>query len=90
MVNIFDKGYCHPCPPGCPKPVYQIMVECWHPDSHKRPTANDINGRFCVSERTLLSWSEEEKKSSKFASVLGASLEEGKHLFEELQFIYKT
>ena len=86
-MQIFDKGYCHPCPPGCPRAVYQVMVQCWNPDSHKRPTANDISGQFCKSERFLLSRNEEEN-SSKWAGVLGAPLTEGKHLFEDLQFKY--
>jgi len=24
-----DDGYCQPPPPGCPREIYRIMVECW-------------------------------------------------------------
>ena len=29
VVNLIDTGYRLSPPPGCPREVYQIMVECW-------------------------------------------------------------
>ena len=36
----------------------------------------------------LLSWSQQDKETSSKAAVLGAPLEEGKHLYQELQNKY--
>ena len=29
VVKVFNTAYCHPPPPGCPRGVYAIMVQCW-------------------------------------------------------------
>ena len=29
MIECFDDRYCHPPPPGCPRAVYEVMVNCW-------------------------------------------------------------
>lgn len=33
-----DRGYRMPCPPGCPPPLYQIMLKCWNSSPDERPT----------------------------------------------------
>ena len=33
-----EQGYRMPPPPGCPDPLYQIMLDCWKPDADERPT----------------------------------------------------
>ena len=33
-----EQGYRMPPPPGCPDPLYQIMLDCWKPDANERPT----------------------------------------------------
>ena len=33
-----EQGYRMPPPPGCPDPVYQIMLECWKTNPEERPT----------------------------------------------------
>ena len=29
VANLPRNAYCQPPPPGCPRRVYQLMVECW-------------------------------------------------------------
>ena len=33
-----EQGYRMPQPPGCPDPLYQMMLECWNTEPEKRPT----------------------------------------------------
>ena len=33
-----EQGYRMPQPPGCPEPLYQIMLECWKTKPKERPT----------------------------------------------------
>ena len=33
-----EQGYRMPPPPGCPDPLYQIMLDCWKPEADERPT----------------------------------------------------
>ena len=36
------QGYCMPKPPGCPGPLYLIMLECWKVDPQERPTFENL------------------------------------------------
>ena len=29
MIQLLDAHYCLPPPPGCPREVYSVMVDCW-------------------------------------------------------------
>ena len=42
-----------------------------------------------MDSEALLSWSQQDKATSFKASVLGAPLEKGKHLYQELQDKYQ-
>lgn len=48
MLNV-EKGYRLPPPEGCPKPVYQLMVQCWNPRRKMRPTFMSITERLQMS-----------------------------------------
>ena len=37
MIQV-TQGYHMPQPPGCPDPLYQIMLECWKTKPEERPT----------------------------------------------------
>ena len=30
IVKVFARGFCQSPPPGCPRGVYLLMVECWY------------------------------------------------------------
>ena len=29
MIQLLQRKYCLPPPPGCPRAVYEVMVNCW-------------------------------------------------------------
>ena len=29
VLKAFESGYCQPPPPGCPRNMYKLMVDCW-------------------------------------------------------------
>ena len=59
-----------------------------NPDHHSRLTFEDITRELATDPEALLSWSQQDKATSSKASVLGAPLEEGKHLYPDLQNKY--
>lgn len=45
MLNV-EKGFRLPPPAGCPKAVYQLMVQTWNPRRKMRPTFASIKDRL--------------------------------------------
>ena len=77
-----------------------VLVDTWnyvldglalprHPEHHSRPTFEDITGKLAGDPEVILSWSEADKAASPKAVALGAPLEEGQLLYEDLQQMYK-
>ena len=29
VISLANTGHCQPPPPGCPRAIYTLMVECW-------------------------------------------------------------
>ena len=29
-VKLLQTGHCQPPPPGCPRAIYKLMVDCWY------------------------------------------------------------
>ena len=29
VPEMIESGYVHPPPPGCPRAVYKVMIQCW-------------------------------------------------------------
>lgn len=54
MSLVVSGGRLEP-PPNCPKPVYEIMTSCWHPEPQERPSFAFILERlsFCVQVYTI-------------------------------------
>ena len=60
-----------------------------NPEHHARPTFEDITMDLARDPVVLLSWSQQDKETSSKAAVLGAPLEEGRHLYKKLQNKYQ-
>jgi len=30
VMELVQTGYCQAPPPGCPRAIYEIMVDCWY------------------------------------------------------------
>ena len=125
-----SKQYCHPPPPGCPRVIYAIMVDCWwgkramcvcgqvcrcafmlgwwicgvlrNPDHGARPTAGSIVQELSGSHLKLLAMGFAQQlqdptlelalsansPTAQPACTLGAPLEEGRTLYQDLQIKY--
>ncbi|XP_065183218.1 tyrosine-protein kinase SRK2-like [Sycon ciliatum] len=46
VLRQVDRGYRMPTPPGCPDPLYQIMLDCWKKDEQERPTFEYLKYRL--------------------------------------------
>ena len=49
LVQV-KRGYHMPQPPGCPDPLYQIMLQCWKTDPKERPTFEHLKDRVAAEE----------------------------------------
>lgn len=46
VLTQVEHGYRMPAPPGCPPALYEIMYQCWHKDSVKRPTFDTLKWKL--------------------------------------------
>lgn len=46
VLTQVEHGYRMPAPPGCPPALYEIMYQCWHKDSQKRPTFDTLKWKL--------------------------------------------
>ncbi|XP_067272821.1 tyrosine-protein kinase SRK2 [Pseudorasbora parva] len=46
VVQQLPKGYRMPCPPSCPKFLYEIMCECWKENPADRPTFETLQWKL--------------------------------------------
>ncbi|XP_045159933.2 tyrosine-protein kinase Src42A-like [Mercenaria mercenaria] len=46
VLHQVEHGYRMPCPPGCPKPLYEIMLECWKKEEMERPTFETLQWKL--------------------------------------------
>ncbi|CAI7999050.1 Ephrin type-A receptor 8 (Fragment) [Geodia barretti] len=85
---MLEKGERLAPPPGCPRGVYSLMIDCWHPEHSSRPSFLSLLKTLASSPSQLLSWSHEDTWGAGDAIILGASLQTGKQLYPELQLTY--
>ncbi|XP_064406658.1 tyrosine-protein kinase Fes/Fps-like isoform X4 [Halichondria panicea] len=87
-VNLLDRGFRLPPPPGSAREVYQIMIQCWHPATFHRPTFTELYQRVCVDMSPLPQETTPSEAAPHHLTVLGGSLETGKDLYPDLQNLY--
>ena len=46
VLHQVEHGYRMPNPPGCPKPLYDIMLECWRKEEMERPTFETLQWKL--------------------------------------------
>lgn len=46
VLHQVEHGYRMPCPPGCPKALYDIMLECWRKEEMERPTFETLQWKL--------------------------------------------
>jgi serine/threonine protein kinase len=90
VINIINTGYCQPPPPGVPKAIYSIMVQCWNPEPRKRPSFPLLYATLGKSSEKLLQWSSADREGEGEGAVLGAALIESLDMFPDLQFVYRS
>ncbi|XP_029966899.1 tyrosine-protein kinase SRK2 [Salarias fasciatus] len=45
-IQSLSQGYRMPCPPKCPKKLYQIMLDCWIEQAQDRPTFETLQWKL--------------------------------------------
>lgn len=46
VLHQVEHGYRMPCPPSCPKPLYEIMLDCWRKEEIERPTFETLQWKL--------------------------------------------
>lgn len=46
VVQRVPTGYRMPCPPQCPKGMYEIMSDCWKDNENDRPTFETLQWKL--------------------------------------------
>lgn len=87
---MVDQGIRLSPPPGCPRAVYHLMMQCWHPEKTNRPTFEAIVQTLKTSSSSLLQWSSEDLKVHPHVRDLGANMSVAELLYSDLQYIYRN
>ena len=46
VAQLVKEGYRMPCPRGCPKGIYEIMLKCWEAKAEERPNFSALGVTF--------------------------------------------
>jgi hypothetical protein len=88
VVQRVEKGYRLSPPPGCPRAIYDLMMDCWNPTPAARPTFRQVLQTLLGEDRSLLEVLEEARASHSLAGVLGSPLEAGHRMYLARQHCY--
>ncbi|XP_065899449.1 ephrin type-A receptor 2-like isoform X2 [Dysidea avara] len=90
VLDKLEKGYRLPPPPGCPREIYCVMIQCWNPQHKLRPTFSNVLRVMSQPSYVLFHWFEEDKQAAgSKCDVIGAPIEAGHSLYPDLQNIYR-
>lgn len=84
LIERLSQGSILPPPSGCPRKVYELMVSCWNPNNHNRPTFNKIVETLQSEEGVLLNRGEDPLEQLEFGLPPSSS----ELLFKDLQNSY--
>jgi serine/threonine protein kinase len=84
VISHLTDGYRLPPPAHCPRPIYALMIDCWHPDHHSRPIFAVILDRLSVEDRSLIT----NPACEPLLGNLGDDLEVGHAAYRDLQTLY--
>ncbi|XP_064395470.1 uncharacterized protein LOC135342615 isoform X2 [Halichondria panicea] len=87
-IKMVDKGVRLPPPPGCPRELYKLMIECWHSETSRRPSFHQLVEMLSQADFELLLWNKTDSGVGPQVTVVGASLEAAKNLYTDLQNAY--
>jgi serine/threonine protein kinase len=48
VIQMLNRGHRMECPSNCPEELYDLMLQCWNEDPHKRPTFESL--RFLLED----------------------------------------
>lgn len=68
--------------------MHRLSLIYRNPDYHQRVSFDNLTARLSENPASLLAWTEEDQASAPQANVLGAPLEEGAALYQDLQKLY--
>eukprot|EP00731_Ephydatia_muelleri_P029400 Em0020g1044a len=86
--DLVTTGYCQPPPPGCPRAIYELMVQCWHPKAAERPSFSELYHELGKPVEDLLVWTPEDRECGEHVSELGAPMACSRNLYPDLQNMY--
>ena len=69
--------------------LVNALVYYRNPEATERPEFTKLMTAFLSNPSLLLKWAAKDLSVSPQASMLGAPLEEGRHLYQNLQFKYR-
>lgn len=84
-LQLIDSGYRLPPPPGCPKAIYKLMMQCWNSEKSSRPAFDEIYRTLTKPVDQVLHWEREDSQAHPQCTELGAPLDCGKCLYLSLQ-----
>eukprot|EP00731_Ephydatia_muelleri_P018655 Em0011g695a len=90
VAEKISSGWRLPPPPGCPRHIYKIMVECWNPEPTSRPSFRDILASLTQDHTQIMTIPREDARSHPKATTLGGHLQAGRGMYGDLQSSYAS
>jgi serine/threonine protein kinase len=85
IIDFLKSGRRLSPPPGCPRAIYELMIQSWHPDAAYRPSFSTYVLSLNNLYEEVVSWSTDQTSAQ---YQIGRALVLGKSLYRDLQDIY--